>query len=111
MPYTYRCETCAVTAPRRSDTYEAEADRRQHRAAAHYGLAPDGDGILETPGWVSTALRIAAGGIAEYARRAARKARSREEPPEHWRQAVLLLAVGVGVLVLLGMLVRAVTGT
>ncbi|WP_406324447.1 hypothetical protein [Streptomyces niveus] len=107
MPYTYRCETCTVTAPRRTSAPDAKADRREHRAAAHYGLAPDGDAVLETPGWTSTLLRAAAGGIAEYAR----KPPSREEPPEHWRQAVLLLAVGVGVLVLLGTLVRAVTGT
>ncbi|WP_405617685.1 hypothetical protein [Streptomyces sp. NBC_01508] len=111
MPYTYRCETCAVTAPRRTTAPDAKADRREHRAAAHYGLAPDGDAVLETTGWASTVLRATAGGIAEAVRKSAQKPRSREEPPEHWRQAVLLLAVGVGVLVLLGMLVRAVTGT
>ncbi|WP_141726744.1 hypothetical protein [Streptomyces niveus] len=111
MPYTYRCETCAVTAPRRTTAPDAKADRREHRAAAHYGLAPDGDAVLETPGWVSTVLRAAAGGIAEYARKTAQKPRPREAPPEHWRQAVLLLAVGAGAILLLGMLVRAVTGT
>lgn len=110
MPYIYRCETCRVTAPRRSDAYEAKADRRQHRAAAHYGLAPDGDRILETPGWVSTALRKVVGGIAQYARQQAQKPH-REDPPEHWRQAVLLLAAGIGAILLLGALARAITGT
>ncbi|WP_062214672.1 hypothetical protein [Streptomyces sp. NBRC 109706] len=44
-PYTYRCALCGVTAEPRRTRRQAQDDQTEHRAAAHHGLAPDGERI------------------------------------------------------------------
>jgi hypothetical protein len=41
MPYEYECRQCKARSPRRHDREgDAGAEREQHRASAHGGLAP-----------------------------------------------------------------------
>ncbi|MDN3056897.1 hypothetical protein PH213_20550 [Streptomyces sp. SRF1] len=104
MRYVYRCNPCQAAAPERSDQYQARADRDQHRERAHHGLIPN-DRIGEVPGPLAVlgqaVLRSGLELLAEGSRRAGKSKAVREvRASEYWRQAVRLLWIGAGVLVL-----------
>lgn len=106
MRYTYRCNNCRATAPDRREHRDARQDRDDHRERAHHGLRPD-DEIIETPGIVVELAR------AVFQPPQPRPLR-RTGPPlvnwrhlsgaAYWQQAVRLLGIGVGVIVLLAII-------
>ncbi|MFG2826079.1 hypothetical protein ACGFWI_01130 [Streptomyces sp. NPDC048434] len=104
MRYVHYCEPCDARSPERADSHEAAADRDDHRLRAHHGLAPR-DYIAEIPGPLAIAGRALVAVLATAARAGARHLAASDAVRQvrasaYWQQAVRLLAIGTGVLVL-----------
>jgi len=108
--YVHYCEPCDARSPERDTDHEAKADRALHRRRAHHGLRP-ADRIEEIPGPVSIAASAILSGLGHAARAGARRLATSDAVRQvrastYWQQAVRLLAIGTGVLVLGAVLVH-----
>ncbi|WP_431999296.1 hypothetical protein [Streptomyces sioyaensis] len=106
MRYVHYCVPCDAWSPERPDFYQATADRDEHRRRVHHPLTPR-DCIEEIPGPV----RALASAVGRAARTGIRKAAKSEafrqiRASQYWQQAVRLLAIGAGVLVLGAVVIR-----
>ncbi len=113
MRYVHYCAACDARSPERATDYQAIADRDQHRRRAHHGLRPD-DRIEEIPGPLATITRALLGLLWAAVRTGSRHLAASDTARQirrsaYWQQAVRLLAIGVGVIVLLALVVRGLT--
>ncbi|MFG2400741.1 hypothetical protein [Streptomyces lydicus] len=104
MRYVHYCEPCDARSPERATDHEAKADRAAHRRRAHHGLRPT-DRIEEIPGPVAIAVSAAWTIFGHAVRSGARRLATSEAVRQvrasaYWQQAVRLLAISAGVLVL-----------
>ncbi|WP_164992845.1 hypothetical protein [Streptomyces lydicus] len=108
--YVHYCEPCDARSPERATDHEAKTDRAVHRRRAHHGLRP-ADRIEEIPGPLSIAVSALLSALGHAARTGARQAATSEalrqvRASPYWQQAVRLLAIGTGVLVLGAVIAR-----
>lgn len=110
MRYVHYCVPCDAWSPERPDSYQATKDRDEHRRDEHHPLTPR-DRIEEIPGPVDIAVSALTSALVRAARTGIRKAATSEAVRQirasaYWQQAVRLLAIGTGVLVLGAIAVR-----
>ncbi len=108
--YVHYCEPCDARSPERATDHEAKADRAVHRRRAHHELRP-ADRIEEIPGPVSIAASAILSALGHAARTGAKKAMASDAVRQirasaYWQQAVRLLSIGTGVLVLGAIVIR-----
>ncbi|KOT79256.1 hypothetical protein ADK70_31275 [Streptomyces rimosus subsp. pseudoverticillatus] len=105
MRYVHYCAACDARSEERATEYQAIADRDQHRRRAHDGLRP-ADRIEEIPGPLAIVARALLGALWSAARAGGRHLAASDTVREirrsaYWQQAVRLLVIGVGVIVVL----------
>ncbi|MFJ3949007.1 hypothetical protein ACIPXV_02910 [Streptomyces libani] len=110
MRYVHYCVPCDAWSPERSDSYQATADRDEHRHRDHHPLTPR-DRIEEIPGPLDIAASALLSDLGHAARTGVRKAAKSQafrqiRASQYWQQAVRLLAIGTGVLVLGAVVIR-----
>ncbi len=113
MRYIHYCAACNARSPERATDYEAIADREEHRRRAHHDLRPV-DRIEGIPGPLAIATRALLSTLWTAVRTGGRHLAASDTAREirrspYWQQAVRLLAIGSGVIVLFALAVRELT--